>query len=230
MVMDGPIPMSMVQAPIMTETHVLKLAQLLSPAYPIGAFAYSHGIEHAIHGELIKDGSDLENWLADLLKYGSLGNDCIFLHQAHSCEDASDLIQLNHLAMAYAASRERQLEMTLQGDAFCKTTAAVFGLKMRSLVYPVAVGDTAAQLNIDAGMAAALYTHAAISNLVSAAQRLMPLGQTEGQSILARLQNLCVETAQKAQGCTLDDIHSTTFLSDIASMRHETLQPRIFRT
>ncbi len=130
----------------------------------------------------------------------------------------------------WVASAERQLEAKLQGAAFCQTTAAIWGGGNVEYVYPVAVGAAAARMNLDVTLTASLYLHAMVSNLVAAAQRLMSLGQTDGQAIVSALASLCEKTAKDSALETLDDLYSTAFMSDIASMRHETQQPRIFRS
>lgn len=228
--MAGPTVTNMSQRLMTTDQDILTLAQWLSPAFPVGAFAYSHGLETAIQSGKIASGADLEAWLTDILRYGSGRNDCILLRAAYACADQKALIALNDTALAFAASSERQLEQTLQGAAFCKTTAAIWGGMDESLVYPVAVGAAAAKLGLDVSLTAAMYLHAVISNLVSAAQRLMALGQTEGQAILAALIPICDQTAKATAGTTLDELQSTAFMVDIAAMQHETLQPRIFRS
>ncbi len=229
MVMGAPIATNMAQQHMSTDRDILTLAQWLSPAYPVGAFAYSHGLEAAIQSGAITSSDDLKDWLTDIISHGSGRNDCILLRAAYASDD-DELTMVNDTALAFAASAERQLEQNLQGAAFCKTTCAIWGGKDMSYVYPVAVGAAAAKLHIDVSLTAAMYLHAVISNLISAAMRLMALGQTEGQKMLATLTPLCDETAKAAAGTTLDDLQSTAFLVDIAAMHHETLQPRIFRT
>ena len=168
--------------------------------------------------------------MSDIIAHGSGRNDCILLRAAYACTDKASLDRINDTALAFAASAERQLEQTRQGAAFGRTAAAVWGGEDNAHVYPVAVGQAAARLKIDASLTAAMYLHAVVSNLISAAMRLMALGQTDGQAILAALIPLCDETAKATVGATLDDLQSTTFLVDIAAMHHETLQPRIFST
>ena len=222
--------MNTAQPPMPTDRDILTLAQWLSPAYPVGAFAYSHGLEAAIHAGAIGSGEDLGRWLGDVIRHGSGRNDCILLRAAYAAKDGAALAKINDTALAFAASAERQLEQTLQGEAFCKTTAAIWGGDNTAYVYPVAVGAAAAKRGIDPSLTAAMYLHAVISNLISAAMRLMALGQTDGQGILAALTQLCEETAQATEGAALDDLQSTAFMVDICAMQHETLQPRIFRT
>jgi urease accessory protein len=212
------------------EGDILTLAQWLSPAFPVGGFAYSHGLETAIEAGTIVTADNLSGWLRDVLEHGSGRNDCVLLRAAYACADAAALANVNATALAFAASSERVLETRAQGDAFCQTVRAVWRAELSGLVYPVAVGASAAQMGIDVGLTAAMYLQCFISNLVSVAVRAVPLGQTEGQAVLSELSALCAQVAARTEQSTLDDLHSSTFLSDISAMTHETLQPRIFRT
>lgn len=230
MVMAAPIRTRMWQRPMTTDTQVLTLVQWLSPAYPVGAFAYSHGLEAAVQTGAVRDADDLQDWLGDVLASGSGRNDCILLRVAYSCADVQALEAVNETGLAFAASAERQLESAMQGAAFGQTTGAIWGGEGPALIYPVAVGAAAARAGIDVTLTAAIYAQAMAGNLVGAAQRLMPLGQTAAQRILAALTPLCERVARDTDGATLDDLHSSAFASDIAAMRHETQQPRIFRT
>ena len=212
------------------DRDILTLTQWLSPAYPVGAFAYSHGLEAAVQAGAIQSGEELSEWLADVVLHGSGRNDCVLLRAAHGAVDQAELADVNATGLAMAASSERQLETKLQGAAFCQTTAAIWGGQDVAYIYPVAVGAAAARRKIDVSLTAALYLQAMITNLVAAAQRLFSLGQTDGQAIVSALAPLCEDIAQNTKSDTLDDLHSTAFLSDIAAMRHETMQPRIFRS
>lgn len=230
MVTDAPIPTNMLPPPMTTNRDILTLAQWLSPAFPVGAFAYSHGLEAAVRVGWVSSGAELAEWLEDVISNGSGRNDCILLRAAYKAQGPEALAGVNAVARAFAASSERQLEQVLQGAAFCKTTSAIWGGEGAEYLYPVAVGVVAAKLRIDVTLTAAMYLHAVSSNLISAAQRLMPLGQTQGQAVLSALAPLCEEVAQATAALGCDDLQSTAFLSDIAAMRHETLQPRIFRS
>ncbi|MEP5732067.1 MAG: urease accessory UreF family protein [Sulfitobacter sp.] len=213
-----------------TNAEILTLAQWLSPAFPVGAFVYSHGLETAIQDERIKSAKTLEVWLSDVLQYGTGKNDCILLRAAFASPDADALLKVDVTARAFAASAERLKETQLQGAAFAATTAAIWGEPAMDLTYPVAVGAAAARLKINVDLTCAMYLQAFASNLVSAAVRLVPLGQTEGQAVLAQLTPLCGDIAAATQTKTLDDLQSTAFVSDIAAMHHETLSHRIFRS
>ena len=74
------------------------------------------------------------------------------------------------------------------------------------------------------------YLHAVTANLISAGVRLIPLGQTEGQRVLAALEPVAAATAQRALATSLDDVGGAAFRADIASMQHETQYTRLFRT
>lgn len=211
-----------------TDRDLLTLAQWLSPSFPVGAFAYSHGLEVAIADGTIATAQELETWLTDVLTFGTGRNDAILLRAAYANPEALDDIAAS--AIAFAGASERILETTLQGTAFCQTTAAIWGGDARDLPYPVAVGAAAAQMNIDVDTTVAFYLQSFVSNLTSVAVRAVPLGQTEGQAVLAALNRLCTTVARDTETATLDDLQSTAFLSDIAAMRHEALQPRIFRS
>ncbi|NNE53033.1 MAG: urease accessory protein UreF [Sulfitobacter sp.] len=209
------------------DPKLLTLTQWLSPAYPTGAFAFSHGIEQAIQDGWISDAAELEAWLLNCATFGSLRTDAIWLRLAH---DAGDVSTIDDEARAYAACQERVLEAERQGIAFVRTTNAVWDLDLPDLLLPIAVGHAVRRANLDPDTATLLFLQASVSNLVSAAMRLMPMGQAAAQGIIAALQPICNATAAEAAKATPDDIHSNTFLSDIAAMRHEILQPRLFQT
>ena len=208
-------------------SHALTLMQWLSPAFPVGAFAYSHGLEQVIADGAVADAQDLQDWLEAVLEHGSGQADAVLLAVAHQTEDPA---RVDAAARAFAASAERLQETTLQGAAFCDTVRAVWALELDGLTYPVAVGAAARTMGIPLAQTLSLYLHAFASNLVSVAQRAMPLGQTDGQRVLATLAPVIQCTAHAAATATLDDLTSSSFAADIAAMRHETLQPRIFRT
>lgn len=203
------------------------LAQWMSPAFPVGAFAFSHGVEAAVRDGSVTDAAELEAWLLDVLEHGSGRSDVVLLAAAYNAEDMEEVQQV---ALAFQPSRERLEESVQLGAAFCRTVRDVWHLDLPDLAYPVAVGRAVSLRGIKLDDAAALYAHAFVSNLVSAAIRLVPLGQTEGQMVLARLQDACRALGAEAQKLTLDDLASAAFLSDIQAMRHETLSPRIFQS
>ncbi len=230
MAMAAPTATSMVTAPMRSDTHLLTLAQWLSPAYPLGAFAYSHGLESAVEAGWIADAEGLRLWLGDLLTQGSGRADAIWLHLAHASPDDADLWALDDLARAFSPALERLREGERQGAAFARTTAEIWDLDLPVLLLPLALGRAARLLGMEPVPVAALYLHSFAGNLVASAQRLMPLGQTAAQAVLADLTPLCTTVAAEAEGVPATEIASSAFLSDVAAMKHETLEPRIFQS
>ncbi|MFW2588781.1 urease accessory protein UreF [Sagittula sp. SSi028] len=210
------------------DPRLLIITQWLSPAYPVGSFAFSHGIEDAVDAGQITDAPALERWLADLLKQGSGWADAVWI--AEAARGARPVAEVDALARAFAASAERLREAQRQGAAFRQITQDVWHTELTAQMLPVVFGEAAAELRLDTSAVIALYLQSFVSNLVAAAQRLMPLGQTDAQGIVARLSPLCGDIAARAMDADSDDIFANCFASDIAAMCHETMEPRIFQT
>lgn len=212
------------------EQAVSVLAQWFSPAYPVGGFAYSHGLEWAIDAGDVTDARTCRNWIIDVLRHGAGWNDALFLAAAYRADSVDEVQDLDASSRAFAASAERLRETHLQGAAFCAVTSSVWGIDLPALCYPVAVGRAAALTGLPPDLVTQMYLQAFASNLVSAAMRLVPLGQTEGQTLIRDLTPACSDIASRATRAGLDALTSTSFLADIASMKHETQYSRIFRT
>ncbi len=213
-----------------TDTDILTLTQWFSPAYPVGGFAYSHGLEWAIEAGSVTNAIETGEWIADVIAHGSGRNDCIFLASAYAAETPEELIEIDQSARAFCASSERRKETRLLGEAFSAVTAEVWALDIQNLNYPVAVGYAAKLRGLPLPLTAQMFLQAFMSNLVACATRLVPLGQTEGQRLIRDLTPLCQRVASEALGAELNDLGSTAFSSDIASMNHETQYSRMFRT
>lgn len=214
-----------------TDTQVLKLAQWLSPAYPVGAFSYSHGLEWAVEAGDVSGADSFRDWLEDVLRHGAGRADVIFLAAAFRAETPAAVLTIDAQARAFAPSAERLLETEAQGHAFAKTTGAVWpGEDVPPLSHPVALGYAARLHGLPLLLTARMYLQAFASNLVSAAIRLIPIGQTEGQRLLNALTPLIETLAVDALNETPEDLSSTAFLADIASMKHETQYSRLFRS
>jgi urease accessory protein len=149
------------------------------------------------------------------------------------------LIEIAELAGAFTPSRERQLETTAQGRAFadivraawsCETLDRLSDVWTGPLAYPVAVGAVAAGHGVPLDLTLRAFLHALTANWISAGVRLIPLGQTESQRVLAALEDVVASVAARALGASLDDLGSATFRADLASMHHETQYTRLFRS
>ncbi|WP_368667889.1 urease accessory protein UreF [Palleronia pontilimi] len=213
--------------PMAIDAKLLTLTQWMSPAFPTGAFAFSHGLEAAIHDGWIADAQGLEEWLRDCLTDGTGRSDAIFLRLAFAAPDPREL---DAQARAFATACERVREADRQGAAFVRTANAVWDLALPDLLLPIALGHAARRVGLDVEATVGLYLQAMVTNLVSAALRLSPLGQTAGQRVVLNLQDTCMSVANETRGATLDDLVGNAFLSDIAAMRHETQQPRLFQS
>jgi urease accessory protein len=229
----------------MTESESAALYRLmtwLSPSFPVGGFAYSSGIEWAVEAGDIRDAASLQNWLAAMLADGGGFCDGVFLAQAHRavefCDDAG-LRETAELAAAFVPSRERQLETSAQGRAFieiarhawnCGGLEAMIARCGGVIVYPVAVGIVSAAHAIRLAPTLHAFLHALTSNWISAGSRLIPLGQTDSQRVLASLEPVVSATAKRAIAATLEDLGSATFRADLASLRHEAQYTRLFRS
>ena len=207
---------------------LLSLVQWLSPAFPTGGFAYSHGMEQVIADGGIRSGADLEAWLADVLRFGAGRQDAILLSAA--LERGADWDGLADVAVALQPSAERLREVVEQGAAFARAVAALTGAAVVARPLPVAVGAAAAGLGLEKRAVIALYLHGFASNLVSVAVRFVPLGQTDGQGALANLHSLIARLADEAAGLGIADIGSGALGADLAAMRHEGMDVRIFKT
>jgi urease accessory protein len=219
-----------------------RLMTWLSPAFPVGAFSYSSGIEWAVEAGDIVDAASLRDWLVAMLADGSGFCDGVFLahaHRAASSPDSAALREVAELAAAFVPSRERQLETTAQGRAFIDIARSAWncdGLDRMiadcdgAIVYPVAVGLVSAAHAIPLAPTLHAFFHALASNWISSGARLIPLGQTDSQRVLALLEPDVIDTGNRALKATLDDLGSATFRADLASMRHETQYTRLFRS
>ena len=216
-----------------TENGAIENAQLLlllnwmSPAFPIGAYAYSHGLEWAIESGEVTTREEVEEWISDVITRGSGWNDAV-LFELYYAQD------VNALALALCSSQERHLETTQLGAAF-EIAANIFapqrGEKEEGpIAYPVSAARACKAMGIAHEHALLAFLQGFSNALISVAVRLVPIGQTAGLEIMRNLMPIVAATARRAANATLDDLGSITLLSDVAAMKHETQHSRIFRT
>jgi urease accessory protein len=220
-----------------------RLLAWLSPAYPIGAFSYSHGVETAVEEGFIKDRASLVTWLESVLLLGTGVVDGALFAAAWRTAEAEDWPSFDAIAERAAAWRgtsEMALESRQQGGSFLSITrtawphASLDGVHERlagALSLPVAVALAAAAHGIVLDRALEGYLHAFTANLISAAVRTVPLGQSDGQIALAALEPAVRQAAEAALAvASLDEIGTATPLLDWCSLRHETQYTRLFRS
>lgn len=243
--MNTTIPMGM--ATSMSEpaagAALSRLLTWLSPAFPVGAFTYSHGLEWAVEDGSVTSAATLTAWLSDILHHGAGRSDAILLAAAFRAAGdgrMQDLREIAALAYALQPSKERRLESGAQGRAFVTAIADTWGaptlvdLAARvapdPVAYPVAVATAAADHRLPLAETIEAYLTAFVANLVSAAVRAVPLGQTEGQRAIRDLAPLISAVAADALAASPDDVGGASLRADIASMAHETQYTRLFRS
>lgn len=215
-------------------TAQLRLLAFLSPAFPVGGFSYSHGLERAVHDGLLPDADALREWLADLITLGSGWNDAVLLAEAHRRTMNGDLVEIAELAEALSGSQERHRETMLQGAAFVAAVRAWPDPALDRLPaecpYCVAAGALLGAHAVPVEAALAGWLQAFSFNLIQAAIRLGVTGQQGAVTALAALEPVILDTVAKASVSTLDDLGSAALLSEIVAMKHETQASRLFRS
>lgn len=228
---------------IRMDSDGLLLQIWFSPAFPVGSFAYSHGLEWAVEAGDLKTGDDLAGWIFALLQHGGVYNECILLKCAWElvfAGDFSGLADLNDLALALSPSRERYLETSAQGNAFLSAVVSAWPAPQilrfaeeieGDTAYPIVAGVAAASHAIELKPLVQAYALAFCAMLVSSAVRLSLTGQVEAQKILAA----CCPHIETLAGTVLatnglDDLGSCALQADLASLYHETQYSRLFRS
>lgn len=152
---------------------LLRLMAWLSPAFPVGGFSYSHGLERAVHDGLVASRDDLAGWLAALAELGSGWNDAVLFAEAwRRAREDGDLAEIAELGEALAGSRERHMETMLQGQAFLTAASAwphpVLEKLPADCPYCVAVGAVSGANGVALEDALAAYLQAFSTNLLQA--------------------------------------------------------------
>ncbi len=220
---------------------LLRLMTWLSPAFPVGAFTYSHGLEWEVEQGRVATAADLARWVEGILRHGAGRSDAILAAEAWRAARAGDrdrLAAAADLAMALQPSKERRLEAGAQGRAFAAAIAATWGAPSLAALagrasppaYAVAVATAAADHGLPLAALLEALLNAFVANLVSAAVRAVPLGQTDGQRVIRDLAPVVAEVAAGARAAASNDVGGAALAADIASMRHETQYTRLFRS
>jgi urease accessory protein len=224
---------------------LLRLQSWLSPAFPSGSYSYSHGLEWATEAGYIDDRETLIDWLRADLRYGSGRNEAIFFIEAWRSaahDDLTELFEIAELAHAFRGTSEFALESSQQGMGCLSTLRRVWPddlldqlselLSEQHIPAALAVvhGVASAKQGIPADLALPAFLQSYVANLVTAGVRLVPLGQTDGQRAISALEEGVLAAAEEAMGATINDLGSTAFMVDLASMRHETQYTRLFRS
>ncbi|MBV9688003.1 MAG: urease accessory protein UreF [Alphaproteobacteria bacterium] len=213
----------------------------LSPAFPVGAFSFSHGLEAAAEAGTVHNRVSLQDWIAAVVARGAGRIDADVLREAYWAAQVGDTCALrsaNQRGVAFRGTAETRLETTAQGRAFLETCVAAwpdgflsdFAEAAAAVCYPAAVGAAMARAGVPLSWALTAYLQAITANLVSAGLRLGVIGQTDGQRILAALEPIIGAAVTNALPRAPDEFGSATFAVELASMAHETQYTRLFRS
>jgi urease accessory protein len=225
-----------------SDAALYRLMAWLSPAYPTGAFSYSHGLEYAVEAGRVVTADALVEWVATVIDAGAGCVDAALFAAAWRAAEAGDDAALDaavEVASAWRGSAETALESAAQGAAFLAVTQAAWAhpalgeLSRRhqgQVPLPAAVGAACGWHGIPLAAALATYLQAFAANLVSAGVRLIPLGQTDGQRAIAALEPVVARAAAAALNADPDALGTAAPLLDWGSMKHETQYTRLFRS
>ena len=232
-------------SPSLTNKSLYRLIHWFSPSFPIGAYSYSRGLETAIEKGFVNNQADLVDWIETDLSHGPGWADAVLFTLVFSAAKSAndhELFDLAELAHAFRGSAELELESTSQGKAFVRAISESWSLpeiesfqkqlnaRNIEITLPVAAAMSCAAEEISAREALFFFVQANASNLVSAAIRLIPLGQSEGQRALLALETSICKVVEKAPTITLDTFGASTPMIDIMSIAHETQYTRLFRS
>ena len=196
-----------------------------SSSFPIGSYAYSHGLEALIDDKKIKNNNDVKEFLDALLFYGTLRNDYIFMKSIYKGDE------INQLILVSAASKERQIEMIDMGNSFRKIMKDSWELSLpenTSFIYCLAKAGLYFDIKFDDLIK--FYLQSFISNLINVCVKHIPMSQKDGQSLNVIFINQIQEFLTHSDKLTLNDIGSTFFIGDIFAIKHENLDSRIYLT
>jgi urease accessory protein len=214
-----------------------RLTAWTSPSFPTGAFSYSHGLEWAVEAGRVTSERDLFDWIAHGLEFGVARVDGALLAAGfRAAGDETRLSELIDLACAWRATSETALESAQPGSAFLTTVRAAWPSPALDR-FTALCGDRKPGMALCFGVAAApldlalrFYLAGWVSHQVSAGVRLIPLGQTAGQRLIADLEPAVLNAAAACETTPLEEVASAAWVVDIASMRHETQTTRLFRS
>ena len=199
--------------------------QWLSPSFPTGSFNFSQGLEYAVSQSMVKNEIDLIEWIENNLEHGFLRNDAIFLKLAYHISKDEDLDDLTEKCLAFSCSALKLNEQVLTGDNFAKASDTQLGLP-----YPIALGAAAKKHKVKIEELIPLFLQSNISNLIAAAQRLLPLGHKSSTIILKNLFEKINKISRKVLVSTEKDLFSSCYLADTCTLLHEEFEGKIFKS
>ena len=196
-----------------------------SSSFPIGSFAYSHGLEAMIDNKYIKDEKDILKCIDVLTNHGTLKNDFIYIKETY------EGYELNDIVLANAASKERYFETISLGKSFSKILKETWSFDLEpNLSYPICIGKAGLHFKIPFDKLITFYFQSFISNLINICVKHIPLGQKVGQDCIIETLPKIEKLLKDMKNFSMEDIGGINFVSDIHSIKHENLRTRIYLT
>ena len=224
---------------MITDLAQLRLMQLVSPSLPVGAFTYSQGIEWCVEAGWVKDAETLESWLSDLLHTSMQQMEIpVLIRMLHAWSE-NDTTSLEHwceLSMASRETAELRLEERNRATALFRILSSLDVAQIETYESIIKSSQAAGYAyaskawNIPTHQACLGYVWSWLENLVIAAVKLVPLGQTDGQKILMNLSGQVDAVIKRAEKLTDEEVGSSSPALAIASAQHETQYTRLFRS
>ena len=205
--------------------QMLILQNWFSPAFPVGGFSYSSGLETAIARGDVYDRNSLASWLRQTLLHGSIFMDAVFLRSAMDGQG------VNEQCLALCACAERFQETSELGAAFSRVMRDTQGIDLPTgLAYPVSVGMAARHFGLAREATLAAFMQGTCMNQISVAVRAVPIGQIDGQACLLSLAAVIEAATRKALATDAEQAGSFALAADLCALEHETSEQRIYRT
>lgn len=219
------------------KNSLLRLLQLSSPTLPIGAYAYSQGVEPAVHAGIIHDEESAFNWSRDVLVNGLVYSDLALLnhfYHAWAERDQEKLAVLSQLSVAIRETAELRQEDLHVATALLRLAEPlgvdVFKNSLSEKTYPMVFAGFAHHWGIAVEEALQAFAWSWTENQVAAMIKLAPLGQTQGQKIILKMDVEIQQAVLMAIQVPLESIGNSLPYLAILSSRHEVQYSRLFRS
>ncbi|MEH2363738.1 MAG: urease accessory protein UreF [Nostoc sp.] len=225
---------------MLSDSHLLSILQLASPALPVGAYSYSEGLEMLVENGTIANQIHLKHWLKAELLYGAIRLEAAVMVRSQQAAKMGDVESLCRWNLWLSAARETE-ELRASSWQMGRSLIQLLGKLKPQIVpiantvgnpcnYAIAFGIAVAHWQISIKAALLGYLHSWASNLITAGVKLIPLGQTAGQQLLLDLQPLLSAAALEILALEDDQLACCSWGLSLASMQHETQYTRLFRS